>query len=89
MRNDSDVPGEHVNDALNYLASELQTGTEPSKYTLATRETLLGLAEERDKYKKALEEIKDQFCDISNCMLEPQEKLGNIFKTTSEALKND
>ncbi len=28
-----------------------------SKYELATKETLLRLAEERDKYKKALEDL--------------------------------
>ena len=45
------------------------------------------LIKERDKYKEALEEIKEQFCNIDNCMLEPQEKLENVFKITEEALK--
>jgi len=45
------------------------------------------LKKEVDKYKEALEEIKEQFCNIDNCMLEPQEKLENVFKITEEALK--
>ena len=31
-----------------------------SKYQLATKETLIKLAEERDKYKKALDEIEQK-----------------------------
>ena len=42
--------------------SELETGTKPSKYTLATRETLIKIADDRDELKKALEEISSGRC---------------------------
>ncbi len=32
--------------------SELETGTKPSKYTLATRETLIKIADDRDELKR-------------------------------------
>ena len=35
----------------------------PSKYTLATHETLQGFADQRDKYREALEEMIYEGCD--------------------------
>ena len=40
--------------------SELETGTKPSKYTLATRETLIKIADDRDELKaKISKEVSD------------------------------
>ncbi len=59
ITNNSSVPGKTVGNAIDYI-NQLDTGTKPSKYTLATRDTLLSIADERDIYKKALEEIATQ-----------------------------
>ena len=42
-----------------------------------------------NKYRKALEEIKDQFTNISYSLIDPQEKLEDIFKISKEALKDE
>ena len=59
-----------------------------SKYELETKETLLRLAEERDKYKKALEDI----ATLRKSTVENYPVLlsdGEMFKIAKEALKSD
>ena len=46
------------------MSKKLNTGTKPSKYTLAPRATLEGIAEERDKYKAALEKMEDNWQEL-------------------------
>jgi hypothetical protein len=43
--------------------------------------------EYRLKYKEAIEKIKDQYTNLDHSMIDPQEKLENIFKICLETEK--
>jgi hypothetical protein len=44
--------------------------------------------EYRMKYKEAIKKIKDQFTNLDYCLIDPQEKLENIFKICLETEKD-
>ena len=68
--------------------SELQTGTKPNRYALATRETLLGLLGQRDQYKAELDNLRfNRQAELTELERKTHIKYDNEIKKYKKALE--